>query len=448
MVDFSNHESSEPPREMSSAFSPSTNVLPETEDARIDSKEVSRLSRLKRRTVTDHAATGRIPSAQQFGTKWTFDALTIRAWAKDPKGRTTTTTTTSTSAARGGGSARKSTDEKSVRAFERLAKKVARKRRNDRLRGLRAQAAQRGGLRKPLIDALVEFSAELEDGSKFSWAAETQVRYLVSMRAVARTLIDMASDNDFDLAGLHLDEVTTATIVDIVGRRIADASVSTANRDLAPLGHFFVYAKNREWISENPLKSFEKQGMTETLPPFVLPTDDAVKKMIGRSPITFGCLVRFIDFEGTRARETALLQWPDIEFDPVDQSKATATLRHTKGGEPRVLDLQPETVAMLRAMPRSDRSQYVFFNNGEEGWYKDVSTRFWEYGQDVEFGARLHDLRHRFAIRKLKEGGWSIYRVSAHLGHRSVLTTERYCFRYLTEEQRLRARRSGNNGFN
>ena len=111
-----------------------------------------------------------------------------------------------------------------------------------------------------------------------------------------------------------------------------------------------------------------------------------------------------------------------------------------------MITLDPETVAMLRAMPRSNRWPYVFFNDGDEGWYRDLSTRFWQYGQDVQFAARLHDLRHGFAIRKLK-ANWSIYRVSAHLGHKSVTTTERYYFRYLTEEQRARARSSGDNGF-
>jgi integrase/recombinase XerD len=141
-----------------------------------------------------------------------------------------------------------------------------------------------------------------------------------------------------------------------------------------------------------------------------------------------------------------MIEWRDIEFDPNDADKATCTLRNTKGKLPRVIVLDPETVAMLREMPRSNRWPYVFFNDGDEGWYRDLSTRFWQYGQDVQFGARLHDLRHEFAIRKLKQG-WSIYRVSAHLGHRSVVTTERYYFRYLTEEPKVWVRASGNNGF-
>ncbi|GBQ63188.1 tyrosine-type recombinase/integrase [Komagataeibacter swingsii] len=38
---------------------------------------------------------------------------------------------------------------------------------------------------------------------------------------------------------------------------------------------------------------------------------------------------------------------------------------------------------------------------------------------------RIHDFRHAFAIRWLKAGG-DIYRLSRHLGHTSVKTTEIY----------------------
>ncbi|EHL97187.1 site-specific recombinase, phage integrase family [Acetobacteraceae bacterium AT-5844] len=46
---------------------------------------------------------------------------------------------------------------------------------------------------------------------------------------------------------------------------------------------------------------------------------------------------------------------------------------------------------------------------------------------------RVHDLRHRFAVRWLKAGG-TIYRLSAHLGHTSVKTTEIY-LDHLTDEE-------------
>jgi integrase/recombinase XerD len=293
---------------------------------------------------------------------------------------------------------------------------------------------------------VVEFVDALTEGNAFGWSEDTTKRYACSMRAIANAMVEIAKDRDFEINSLYMDEFDVATVCDLVARRSETVKIATVNRDLTALRHFMTFCKNRQWIDANPVDAYEKQGMKELLPPVVLPTDEALRKMINRGPTTFGFLVRFIDKEGTRATETARLTWPDIEFDRDNPTIATATLRHAKGGEPRVITLDPETVAMLRAMPRSNRWPYVFFNDGEEGWYRDLSTRFWQYGQDVQFGARLHDLRHGFAIRKLKSG-WSIYRVSAHLGHRSVITTERYYFRYLTEEQKTRALSSGDNGF-
>jgi integrase/recombinase XerD len=46
---------------------------------------------------------------------------------------------------------------------------------------------------------------------------------------------------------------------------------------------------------------------------------------------------------------------------------------------------------------------------------------------------RVHDLRHGFAIRALREG-MGIYELSRHLGHTSVSTTEIY-LNHVTNEQ-------------
>jgi integrase/recombinase XerD len=104
------------------------------------------------------------------------------------------------------------------------------------------------------------------------------------------------------------------------------------NRDLTALGNFMIFCKNRQWIDVNPVAAYEKQGMKEVLPPITLPTDDALVRMINRGPDTFGFLVRFIDKEGTRATETARLPWPDIAFDPNDQTVATATCGTPRAG--------------------------------------------------------------------------------------------------------------------
>jgi integrase/recombinase XerD len=47
---------------------------------------------------------------------------------------------------------------------------------------------------------------------------------------------------------------------------------------------------------------------------------------------------------------------------------------------------------------------------------------------------RVHDLRHRFAIRWLRNGG-DIYRLSLHLGHSSIRVTENYLGHLTAREQ-------------
>lgn len=59
-------------------------------------------------------------------------------------------------------------------------------------------------------------------------------------------------------------------------------------------------------------------------------------------------------------------------------------------------------------------------------------------GEEVTFS--LHHLRHRFAVRYLKNGG-SIYDLQGILGHGSVKTTEIY-LDFLDPETRQRAMRT------
>ena len=96
-------------------------------------------------------------------------------------------------------------------------------------------------------------------------------------------------------------------------------------------------------------------------------------------------------------------------------------------------------------IPRSNRSPYVFWNRTEDGYYRAAANLFWDYAQETRFGARLHDIRHKFAIERLKDG-WSVYRVQRYIGHGSVKTTERYYFRYLSQEQQEIANADGNAG--
>ncbi|AML52835.1 tyrosine-type recombinase/integrase [Falsihalocynthiibacter arcticus] len=205
--------------------------------------------------------------------------------------------------------------------------------------------------------------------------------------------------------------------------------------------------KNAGWIDVNPVQLYEKQGMKEILPDIILPTEKCLQKLSDRAPGTLTHFAHFLNVTGGRVTEMAKLQWSDISGmgTPIE-GRVEAVLRHTKGGKIRTIALRQEAIDILIKIPRSNASQFVFWNGTEHGFYKDPSNLFWEYGQETGFNARLHDLRHKFAIERLKEG-WSIYRVQKYIGHGSVLTTERYYLRYLSDAQQASVRADGDNGF-
>ncbi|WP_161785430.1 hypothetical protein [Palleronia rufa] len=46
----------------------------------------------------------------------------------------------------------------------------------------------------------------------------------------------------------------------------------------------------------------------------------------------------------------------------------------------------------------------------------------------------------------MQQSRWSVYRVQKYIGHGSVVTTERYYFRYLSQKQQKIANADGNVG--
>ncbi|RFD20642.1 site-specific integrase [Komagataeibacter melaceti] len=91
-------------------------------------------------------------------------------------------------------------------------------------------------------------------------------------------------------------------------------------------------------------------------------------------------------------------------------------------------------VTILDLLEQTLRSGFLFPNRDGQPYRNAASN----YGQVMHRVAahcetrgipftrfRIHDLRHAFAIRWLKADG-DIYRLSRHLGHTSVKTTEIY----------------------
>ncbi|UWS78030.1 tyrosine-type recombinase/integrase [Phaeobacter sp. G2] len=238
------------------------------------------------------------------------------------------------------------------------------------------------------------------------WSENTRKRYQVSLRQIGVTLMDVFEERgeDIELAGAW--EIDLKSISEFVAmRKDAGASISTINRDLTAFNHLMSHIKNLGWIETNPILQFEKTGMKERLPDIVLPTDEAIKKLGRRAPGTLCFFPAFLDATGGRVAEMSMIKWADLKGmeNPVE-GHVTLTLRHTKGSKIRTITLRQQAVDILLKIRRANRSQYIFWNKTEDGYYRSAANLFWDYAQETEFGARLHDIRHKFAIERLKEG--------------------------------------------
>lgn len=343
---------------------------------------------------------------------------------------------------------RVSIDGKEYReSLQTTSKRVAEKKARDRIKELKGKAGR--GEEDWLFHAgFTSFYDSLDhDDEGHGWSDTTRARYQTSLRQIGVTLSDIFEERGEDIEAAGAWEVDLKLVSEFVSmRKDEGVSIATINRDLTAFNHLMRHIKNKGWIEMNPVLQFEKQGMKESLPDIVLPSDRAILELGRRAPGTLSFFPAFLDATGGRVTEISMIKWADVQgLDRPVEGHVTMTLRHTKGRKVRTITLRQQAIDILVKIPRSNRSPYVFWNKTEEGYYRSPANLFWDYAQETGFGARLHDIRHKFAIERLREG-WSVYRVQRYIGHGSVKTTERYYFRYLSQEQQEVANADGNVG--
>ncbi|MBI2407491.1 MAG: site-specific integrase [Gemmatimonadetes bacterium] len=141
--------------------------------------------------------------------------------------------------------------------------------------------------------------------------------------------------------------------------------------------------------------------------------------------------IRFMLLTGWRSIEARSLRW-----DAVNLERGAATLADTKTGKSeRALGVP--AVAMLRALPRMERSPYVFPGTDPQRPLPQL-RQLWNaarYAAKLE-GVRLHDIRHTAASHAIG-GGLSLYVTGKLLGHKDQATTQRYA--HLADDVQKRA---------
>ncbi len=176
---------------------------------------------------------------------------------------------------------------------------------------------------------------------------------------------------------------------------------------------------HRERPRERVLSLEEARGVwTATYP---RPVCDRAKH--GRTKTSDMPGVRLLLLTAARLGEVLGMRWDELQLGGA--ALWTVAGERRKGGEPLVLPLVPEAVAILRAFPRS--SPWVFPSPTGRG---PVSSVSWGYAIRARSGVtcRLHDLRKTLASQ-MSGHGIAPHVVEAILGHRQrgiVAVYQRY----------------------
>lgn len=222
------------------------------------------------------------------------------------------------------------------------------------------------------------------------------------------------------------------------------------------LSYVRVFARHRS--ATDPRTQIPPTGLLPFRPKRAQPylyTDDEINALLsaalrlrpgrdGLRPWTYHCLFGLLSVSGLRIGEACRLELQDI-----DLKAAVLTVRGTKFGKSRLVPLHASTCKVLADyLARRDRvwaarpvSSYLFVSNrGNRLDGAEIRRTFYTLSRQIglrgprdSHGPRLHDMRHRFAVRTLLRwyrAGEDVERclpiLSTYLGHAHFADTYWY----------------------
>jgi len=226
-----------------------------------------------------------------------------------------------------------------------------------------------------------------------------------------------------DLGDLPLASIRRADIVDWLDGQ--DGAAQTRRNALNLLRQCFNDAVDRELIDANPARDvrLHRSADVEDEDKWTVLRPDEQIALLDAVPQAERPLVVFALVTGLRQSEQYRLKWDDV-------SETHVTVRRAKNRRNRRVPLLPPARAAAAAMARE--SEYVFPSprghrrqpRAPGDWHQ------WVAAAGIERRVRWHDLRHTCGTSLLAGwwGGaeWAIRKVQAFLGHRNLVSTERY----------------------
>ncbi len=296
-----------------------------------------------------------------------------------------------------------------------------------------------------IAEWLVDITGKIEKDKWHGAVSQTTlVRYKVSLGQLAEYL-----------DGKKLSEITKKYIGMIVKARKTQVTVATLKRDLVALSSVMNFAVLHDYVEYNPVLPWLK-SLKERRDPIYEPRDQDIELVIKRSRGMWPYIVRAALVTGVR--EDALI---NIQRSAINHERKEVSVID-KGNKYRVIDLQPMAgYDLFTSIPAFVGKNNLFWRTEDkrvrkgskrEATYKgdlieDPSQEFkreidrivaWAEENEVDFQPfTFHALRHKHAIKWLREGWGDIYDLQQRLGHSSLSQTEAYLKFLPPEQQRV-----------
>lgn len=214
-----------------------------------------------------------------------------------------------------------------------------------------------------------------------------------------------------------LQTITPRMIRAYLAQRMGSDSMSksTHNRYLSFLRRLFRMAVDYGYLSQNPAQTVtftkEEQKVPDAL------TDEQAEKLISVVPDYAQPLIIMALDTGLRRSELFRLTWDDIDFA---EGRIQVRSNYSfKTGDFRVVYMTPRLRSLLAALASAKTGPNVLRK-------MDIKKTLYNAGDQIGFpGLHLHVLRHTCAT-KLLSRGIPLDQIQQWLGHKSIVTTQRY----------------------
>lgn len=202
----------------------------------------------------------------------------------------------------------------------------------------------------------------------------------------------------------------------------------SANRLVSLLRALFYWAaKTRVWKGENPAKGvtrFREESRQRFTQPDEFPR--LFKALRECESLDLRDFVYLALFTGARRSNILAMRWDELSQTATGQRQWT--IPNPKNGEPHVVPLVPEVVAVLKERRKrvASNSEWVFPSDSKSGHVTDVKNGWAKVLAAARItNLRVHDLRRTLGSWQAS-AGVSLTIIGGTLGHKSTAATQVY----------------------